>query len=324
MYNVDKQLQEKLREFNNLAKNHYGNLLNLDREFLKTFIEKQVGSIVRSRKLKLEELEVIERKGGIIGVDGSVNRKGGASPHYIEVFKALAKSSKKSNEDLSLTEIYSPILYKEDLDNEELEEDRRDEILASLEVKVAMEAAKKYQPYAIMMDGSFIRYIINCQDEWDELRNICESKGIFLIGIIEDIKTDIIGRELYRSGQTDIIAHDRELLFGNLDYGDMVLIKDRASKKSKGGELSSLFMRSSMSPNIIGMDIIDLQRKNIEEMGNLIFSLTPENSRGVPLWMDLVDKEVKISNRMIEGMIKSHLDRDIYERFFVEVRSKRR
>ena len=82
-------------------------------------------------------------------------------------------------------------------------------------------------------------------------------------------------------------------------------------------------MRSSQSPTVIGMDIIDSQKPYLEEMSRLIFTLTPENSRGVPLWLDLVDKEVQISDAIMKNLLERYLDRDIYERFFVSERARR-
>jgi len=58
-------------------------------------------------------------------------------------------------------------------------------------------------------------------------------------------------------------------------------------------------------------------------MAKLIVTLTPENSRGVPLFLDIVDKEVKITDDLIEALLERYLDRDIYERLFVSERDKR-
>ncbi len=59
-------------------------------------------------------------------------------------------------------------------------------------------------------------------------------------------------------------------------------------------------------------------------MARLVFTLTPENSRGVPpLWLDIVDKEVKISDEIMRGLMERYMDRGIYERFFVSERDKR-
>lgn len=71
------------------------------------------------------------------------------------------------------------------------------------------------------------------------------------------------------------------------------------------------------------MDILDTQREYLEEMARLVFTLTPENSRGVPLWLDIVDKEVKISDDILRALMELYMDRGIYERFFISERDKR-
>lgn len=102
----------------------------------------------------------------------------------------------------------------------------------------------------------------------------------------------------------------------------MILIQEYANKKEPQG-YASVFLRSSLQPSVIGMDIIDTQREHLEEMARLVFTLTPENSRGVPLWLDIVDKEVKISDEMMKGLLERYMDRGVYERFFISERDKR-
>jgi hypothetical protein len=102
----------------------------------------------------------------------------------------------------------------------------------------------------------------------------------------------------------------------------MILIQEFANKKESQG-YASVFLRSSLQPSVIGMDIIDSQREHLEEMANLVFTLTPENSRGVPLWLDIVDQEVKLTDQMTKSLLETHMDREIYQRFFLSERAKR-
>ncbi len=280
-------------------------------------------------KLLKGQLAIYETKGGIVGVDGSVNKMGGAYPHFIEVFQGLAKSTCKDSEAIFLSDIYTPII--DDKKTKTLEENKDDKgdkeertrLLANIEVEVALESARVHKPYAILMDGNLIRYYIYSYDLWIQLRQECERNNILLVGVIEDIKTSIIGDKLGQLNKKTLAkAYDREILFGQLEYGEMIVIDDEVNSKHKAG-YSSVFMRSSLSPSVIGMDIIDTQKEHLEEMANLVFTLTPENSRGVPLWLDLVDREVKISDALMKGLIEKYMDKAIYERFFVSERSKR-
>lgn len=329
MYNIDEHLEAELAKFNVELCEKYREILSIDKSEFKDFVNQSIGEMKSMEKLKKEELKELNLKGGVVGVDGSVLKKGGAHPHYVEVFQGLAKSTKYEDKPIFRSRISSPLLSEnppsildDDLEDDE-KENKRDEYLSKIEVQVALASIEELKPHVIMMDGSLLRYSIDCKEEWEELRYQCEANKIFLIGVIEDTKTKIIGERLVKSGRSNILAYDRELLFGKLDLGEIILIDDRISGKGKSGGISSAFLRTSLTPNVIGMDILNTQRKHLEDMANLVWTLTPENSRGVPLWLDLVDEEVKVSFGMLDALLKKHLDRDIYERLFVETRSKR-
>lgn len=327
MQSLDNMLKGKVVELNSTLTEKYSQILKLSRKERRTFVDSHVGQIKKMSKLDKSQLSLFESKGGIVGVDGSVNKLGGAHPHYVEVYQALAKSTRHKDDSVILADIYTPLDAEEEanpLESEELlTENKRNIKLSTIEVDAAIESVIKHRPYAILMDGGLIRYNINAHNRWMELRNLCEEKGVILVGVIKDIKTSIIGdqiKELDRSIKDTF--YDRELLFGVLDYGEMVLIRDEANKKGPKG-YASVFMRTSLAPSVIGMDIIDSQRKHIQEMAQLIFTLTPENSRGVPLWLDIVDKEVLISDDIMRSMMEEYMDRGLYERFFHSERDKR-
>lgn len=327
IYTIHKELKDKISNLNEFIQDKYKEVFSLERNTLRGFIKEHIGPIKPMKKLENKHLALYEAKGGIVGVDGSTNRMGGAYPHFVDVFQGLAKSTIIKNEPIFKADIYSPLFSEKEENLLEEDEkniaDKRNRMLASIEVEVALESAKKFKPYAILMDGSLIRYNISSYDLWINLREECEKNGILLVGVIKDIKTSIIGDklgEIYANMKID--AYDRELLFGQLEYGEMIIISDEVNKKKKEG-YSSVFMRSSLAPTVIGMDIIDSQKEHLEEMSSLVFTLTPENSRGVPLWLDMVDKEVQISDAIMKGLMERYMDRDIYERFFVSERAKR-
>ncbi|TJX13205.1 DNA double-strand break repair nuclease NurA [Tissierella creatinini] len=326
MYNLNSELKTKISQINQLLSLKYERVFSKDRQKIRDFIEKNVGQIKRMEKLDQEKLHQIHEKGGIVGVDGSNNRIGGGYPHYIELFQGLAKSTAKKDEPIYKTHIYTPLVSeeKENLleEGDRIIEEKKDKMLANIELEAALESIS-LKPHGIIMDGGLIRYNIYAGDKWQDLRGICEDKDITLFGVIKDIKTSIIGDKLME-GDANIkeILYDRELLFGVLDYGEMILIRDDANRKEPQG-YASVFLRSSLQPSVIGMDIIDSQSDRLEDMANLVFTLTPENSRGVPLWLDIVDKEVKISDDIMKSLFETYMDRGIYERFFVSERVKR-
>ena len=330
MYSVHDKLKEKISDLSLTLQGKYEAVLNIDKRTLRGFIEEEIGKIKQIGKLSESHLKSCQKKGGIVGVDGSNNRVGGAHPHFVEAYQALAKSTIYKDDPLFLADIYTPLFEPErmdspledDGDTEEIE-DKKNIKLATIEVEAAIESVERFKPYAILMDGGLIRYNIYAKNKWEELRSICEERDIILVGVIKDIKTSIIGDKLKEKNE-DITAsfYDRELLFGKLQYGEMIIINESVNKKGREG-YSSGFIRSSLAPTVIGMDILDSQKKSIEEMARLILTLTPETSRGIPLWLDIVDKEVKISDAIMKGLMERYMDRALYERFFISERDKR-
>lgn len=324
MFNINEELKISISNLNEYLTDKYKALLLGDKKEIRNFINENVGQITPLEKLSSDELSQWEKKGGLVAVDGSSNRLGGLYPHYIDLFQGLAKSTKYKDKPLYKTNIYTPLLNEEEniLEDEAIV-DKKDMKLATIEIEVAIESLEKLKPYAIFMDGGFIRYNIYCKDKWEELRSLCEEKKILLVGVIKEIKTSIIGDELKSRGNTMDKIYDRELLFGLLEYGEIISIKETVNKKHLEEGIASAFIRSSLSPRVIGIDIIDSQKKHLDHVARLILNLTQENSRGVPLWMDIVDAEAKISDHMTRALLQRYMDRGIYERFFLPERDKR-
>lgn len=328
MYTPNDDLKQKILYLNKVLTDKYRDILSLDKEVLKQFINKNVGTIKRIKRLSKGELCFFMNKGGILGVDGSNNRMGGAYPHYIEIYRGLAKSTIYKDQPIFKTDFYTPLYSEKEAGDSEnpLEKDEaiRGKMLSAIELDVAIEGIERFKPHVVLMDGSLIRYHIESHDKWIKLREECEKNNIILIGVIKDIKTSIIGDLLIKDSSLSVnkVYHDRELLYGLLEYGEIVPIKPWVTKKAEEG-LSSLFMRSSETPNVIGMDILDSQSERLENMARLVLSLTPRNGRGVPLWIDIVDMEVRIPDKMIRGLIESYLDRGIMEKLFISERDNR-
>jgi len=326
MFKIDDNLKNSVSNLSKHLEQKYGNIIHKNKDELRLFIQDNIGQIISMEKLDKNILNDFQKHGGIVGVDGSNNKIGGAFPHYVEMYQAMAKCT-GSNDDIIQADIYTPLMAEQSTNSlesiDKYNEDNRNIKLANLEVEVALKSIDEFKPYAIIMDGGLIRYNIYASDTWNKLRMRCEEENIRLVGVIKDIKTSIIGTTLLeKNSDYKDLFYDKEALFGVLKYGEMIQINDDVNKKEKEG-YSSIFLRSSLAPTVIGMDIIDSQRMYLEEMGRLIFTLTPENSRGVPLWLDIVDKEVKISDDIMRGLLERYMDREIYERFFVSERDRR-
>lgn len=306
-------LEGQLREVNKNLKDKYDFIFSLDNDTFRKELTENVGRLIEMEKFPKEKLSKYKRT---VGVDGSNNRSGGAFPHFIEIFQGLAKSTDG-------TEIYKNKVYTPTLNDIYEDKNLSQKYLATIEIETALEYINKYDFDYLMMDGGFIRYKINCLDLFTELRETCEAKNIILFGVIKDLKTNVIARSL----EIDESIYDREILFNRLKTGEAILIRNEINKKfikdGLGEGFSSAFMRTSKFPGTVGLDILDTQEKFLEEISNLIYTLTPMSSRGVPLWLDIVDKDVKITDEILTTLLEEYLDRDVYERFFISERDKR-
>lgn len=331
MQKINEELKNAIIDANQLLLKNYDILLSNNKNEIRKKIIENFNSIKKQKSLTPIELEKIDELGGIVGVDGSNNKMGGAEPHFIEIYQGLAKSTKYSNKPILKSDYYTPLKIN---DNENiLEEDEeitntkiRRKKLVDVELDVAIESIDKLKPYIIMMDGSLLRYKIESKDKWEILKNKCEDEGIILIGIVEDIKTSTIGDAIKINNSSDKIVnfYDREILYGLLEYGELIEIPNNPeiSKKYREG-ISSAFVKTSTDPSVIAIDIPESQKENLEEMIKIVLALTPKDSRGIPIWLDIVDNEVRIEDRMIKGVLESFMDRRILEIFFKAERDKR-
>lgn len=289
-----------------------------DRENLRNLIEKSgLGRFRRSRRMTNDELEFLSKKGGIAGVDGSTNNTAGSFPYVITVQQSLAKST-AVQEEIYYSRVLCPLFMQEDMDEVEYLELTKSS-LASLEAMAAIEAVGKLRPAAILVDGSLVRLKIEAKNLWGDLKKAAIDKNILLVGVVEGITTKIISASLKESLPESMKgACDWELLFGALDVGEALEVAPTGFKEG----FRTVFMRTSRDPKPIGIDLLEEQYEYMEQVENLIFTLTPHDGRGIPLWLDLIDKKVKISDALLEGLLKAYLGEDFSE-FLTPKRAKR-
>jgi len=333
---LTEDLKFLLKDCNDKLKEKYENQSNLSRKDLRRLIDK-TGKFINLDRLENLQIDKLIKGRPIVGVDGSVNKQGKVYPHYIELLQALAKSTDRSQSGIVRHDIFSPmiekdkqnILKKVSIANNKVDEDSkvyaqevagkiRSSLLASLEVLVAYDSILKWNPSLIMMDGSLTRYKIQAEEKWEELMELALKREVVIVGVIEEIGTHDLSLALGDDLPTKMTdMYDRELMFGLLDLGEMVLFDG-----AKDG-LKKSFVRSSRDPGVIGIDILKEQSGAMKDVASLVYSLTPEAGRGIPIWLDIVDEEVRISNKMMEMIIDNYLDPTLKQRLFHSKRADR-
>jgi hypothetical protein len=245
---INEKLKRKIIEINGELNKKYVFLDNKGKNVLEK-LENSENLIIRHmRKIVEGEVGNISGNKGIIGVDGSINTIGSSYPHYISIMQALAKCTDRKYQDIFLADIHTPMLTDQqalfvderlsELDRDEKEKTAK---MARLELEVAVKALDQMDASIIMMDGSLIRYKIYCGTLWDEFVEKALKKGIYVVGVIEEIKTKDLSQYLGDIIPEGVILHDRELLFGALEIGQMIIMKD--IKTDRG--LKKCFMRTS-------------------------------------------------------------------------------
>lgn len=281
-------------------------------------VQQGVGSFLMCKKFGENDLLNITQRGGIVGVDGSTNSAGGPFPYLFTLQQALAKLCSAGENDVFVTDAFSPLITEDIMSEEEYQEFAKRN-LAQLEAKAAILALEKFKPAVILLDGSLVRYKIEAGALWEKLKKLAIKENVLLAGVVEGISTGIISQCLKDVLNMDgFPASDWEILFGLLKTGEALEIMPGLFKEG----FRTLFMRSSLDPKPIGIDLLEEQQEAIELVSNLVFTLTPKESRGIPLWLDIIDKSVRISDAVMEGLLHTYLGED-YAEFIKPKREKR-
>jgi hypothetical protein len=280
--------------------------------------EKGIGSFNQCQRSNYHELSQIVEKGGIVGVDGSTNSAGGPFPYLLTLQQALAKACNEEKGHTTITDAFSPLTMKDPVSQEEY----RDFVkrnLACLEVKAALAALEQLSPRVLLLDGSLVRYKIEADPLWEKLKSRAIAKNTILVGVVEGISTSVISECLKdRLPKSGYPVSDWEILFGLLQVGEMLEIAPGLFKEG----FRTCFIRASVDPKPIGIDLPEEQQGYLNEVANLVFTLTPRDGRGIPLWIDIIDKSVRISDAVMEGLLGIYLG-DEYVEYLKPKRQKR-
>jgi len=271
--------------------------------------DKGIGTFNECHRLDRQNLFDIVEEGKLVGIDGSTNSSKSHFPYIITLQQAMAKPCSNKLNAVTATDALSPLT----MENSVSEEEYRDLVkrnLAGLEVEAAIEAIEVFTPKIMLLDGSLVRYKIEAPHLWEKLKSRALARDVILVGVVEGISTNLISQCL-KDELPEVIfqASDWEILFGLLRVGERLEIAHGLFKEG----FRTFFMRSSLDPKPIGIDLLEEQQLYLNEVANLVYTLTPIDGRGIPLWLDIIDKAVRISDKVIEGLLSTYLGDDYVE-----------
>lgn len=315
MLTVSEELKQKLKKLNHRLRQTYS-LTELDEQSIRKRLE-SIGMFYEIKKSpEVNWNEWLEGR-TLIGVDGSVNSTKGSAMRTLSVFQALAKGTK--GEEKWLADVYTPLLDQgeEETGQAAREAKKRGAILSRLEMQVAIEAMKEWRPKVVLLDGSLYHFLIDDEDTWKELVSTALELDVLLVGVSEEIES----RGLVRAHFPEFPAwSDRDLLYGILNVGEAFAWSEWSKPRS---QLWKMAFRASKSPLPIAVDGLVAQQNWALDLVHLVFTLTPEQGRGIPYWLDIVDNQVRVTDALVDMMVDQYIDTELRYRLMTNKRSER-
>lgn len=305
----------------------------LNKELLRQLIEEEgIGRFIVIDRMKKEEMASYLDGRTVAGVDGSSNQFGGNYPGTISLLQAGAMSMQRDM--ILVGDAVSPmsrrdqrkiVEYQERYNSTEEEAFHRykDERLARLEVEAAIKLLHEKQPALLLFDGGFVRYESKAFPLWEEYEALARKKNVVSLGIIEEVGSNFISRALKDVMKGKLLPFDRQLLFGVLEPGEVLLLDSGLKHKGISGRYYTCFARLSNHPSILGVDMFTDQQDHLFQALRFLFANTLEGSRGVPFWIDRVDHEIKLSYRETEALVRQIFPPAWVEKYLVGQRSRR-
>lgn len=314
---ISKDLIDKVSDLNERLKNRK-NISKLSRKDVRDLINNKIGKIKFYERFSVDKLKEIKQDGCICVVDGSVNRIGANYPNYVEFFQSMALLS-SDQEPLVKADILCPLVDEfSERDQFQISKEK----LCATELAVAIEAVSHHDVKILMMDGTLMRYCLEAEGLYEDLVELCDEKGVILVGVVEEINTKIIMNTFNENGVNVGMLFDREALFNVLDMNEGFVVEECKSRKEEY-DIEQAFIRTSKDPCVIAIDIPSQKMDDFDEIISFVLTMSDENTRGVPFLLDLVDKKTRIDNKQAEILAKKYLDTEMYQSIFRSQRSKR-
>lgn len=326
MFSGDGLLLSDLEELNRyLRRRHQAG--GTIRERRKRAHEQGVFTVLR--RLSAPEIRAFFRERPLAGVDGSLVTCGASYPYVVTLFRALARTTGISGGlRIWADDIFSPLLPRfqenlgEKLDQglapEEVMAHLRWGILAQLEAQVCEAALTRERPRLMLLDGGFARLEKHAPKVWGSLKMAALDRDVVILGVTEEIATRSLAETLLGDSGIAGVAADREVLFGLLHPGETYRQNGGCS-----GEKARIYVRFARHPQVVAVDYLVSQEKDLAQALNFLYTITPAHGRGFPLWLDVVDSEVRLTREQVEALLATSLDPALAEVFLRPLRASR-
>ncbi|MBA4495836.1 DNA double-strand break repair nuclease NurA [Paenactinomyces guangxiensis] len=316
MLPVSEELKIKLKKLNQSLRSTFP-VSAFDEGYIRERLSK-IGVFYQIEKWQDRELKDWLKDQTLVGVDGSVNSTRGTQTRTLSVFQALAKGTR--GEEKWAADVYTPLLG-EDGEAEDgqaaREAKKRGAMLSRLEMEVTERAIQEWTPKVILLDGSLLHFYIDDAECWERVARTAENQGVLLAGVSEEIGTSGLVRELFPEYPS---WSDRDLLYGVLRVGEAFEWRDWSPA---GSRMWKMAFRSSKSPQPVGLDGLESQQEKRFDLARLVYTLTPEQGRGIPFWLDIVDNQVRVTDPLVQTMVEQYIDADLRHRLLVPKRNER-
>lgn len=254
-------------------------------------------------------------------VDGSWISLGSSFPYIIEVYRALARTTRGA--EVKKERMFCP-LRKSDMDMFKASGakgpmdlgDFRSGQITDMEVRAGLELIREERPSLLLLDGGLLPIESHAPEAWRMLCEEADRAGTILVGVIEDMGTDVLARMI----RLECDAADAEVLDGVLAQGE-AFIPDQAHA-IKSERLAVAFVRYGSEPCPIGIDLRVQDADKLPEVLNRIGMVTPKHGRGIPLWLDVIDRDVRLHQHEVEQWLRVGLG-PLYDAVLVPHRRRR-
>lgn len=315
---LNEEIRSKLSQLNEELKDKASE--TADRALIRSELEK-VGSFYNVNRMQPQDIKAFSRGQGMVGVDGSYVVYGNTFPNQIFISQALAKCTKNEKDKSLLTFVETGNTFAE-IDSKNPSEEFRKECsrqVTKMEVSVAFNALVKHEPFITLFDGGFWRLSKDAPVEWENFKKETLERQTPCVGIIEDIGSFDLYKTINKEGKHDLsFTLDSDILFGLLEEGEVFIPNELYLN-----EFVRAFARFSKDPHPIACDFLPEHRNLVMPLLSFIYSMTPVEGRGVPLWIDIVDKEVKVTEDAVQLLVEMQIDPVFRERYFVGKRNNR-